>query len=370
MGANLVRFKGLVAVIAWLMLPLAQVMADEDAGMLKQGDQRLIIMQDVTRTSVAYDPSTGVQISFANFEAISQLGLSVGPSGPIQDAGSSRYDRRRTVLTYDRGITPNFAIGIRAVWMDLAIHRHPSQGLQALVQALPLPFESIPNRSSAEAWGDTLFGIKWRFLGQSNKDKYRAALFGGLRAPTGRLADVQDPTDLSTGGGQWDLGLWPTFDWQVRPNGYVNVTGYFEHSLPGRRDWLVTPVDPLGQLLPSVVRSQSFQPGDLAVLALAYIHKPSTASVDWEFRLGYWWGWQDNMSAQSLSGQGANVRYTGSRTKIANTSWQETWLRVEAGGYLFRQGLPVGIFLTLSESLEGKNTPKARVWGLRTEFYF
>ena len=137
---------------------------------------------------------------------------------------------------------------------------------------------------------------------------------------------MQDPSQLSTGGGQWDLGLWPSVDWQVRSNGYINLTGYFEHSLPGRRNQLVTR-DASGAALASpIVRSQSFQPGDLAVLALAYIHKPSTASVDWEFRLGYWWGWQDNMSTQSLSGQGTNVQYTGSRTKIANTSWQEVSL--------------------------------------------
>jgi hypothetical protein len=108
----------------------------------------------------------------------------------------------------------------------------------------------------------------------------------------------------------------------------------------------------------------------LAVLALAYIHKPSTASVDWEFRLGYWWGWQDNMSTQSLSVQGTNVQYIGSQTKIANTSWQETWLRVQAGVYLFRQGLPLGIFLTLSEPFEGENAPKGHTWGLRAEYYF
>ncbi|MGA0825693.1 MAG: hypothetical protein ACO3PJ_09165, partial [Burkholderiaceae bacterium] len=240
----------------------------------------------------------------------------------------------------------------------------------ALVQALPLPFESVPTRSHAEAWGDTLLGFKWRFLGESNRDTYRAALFGGVRAPTGRLADVQDPSQLSTGGGQWDLGLWPTFDWQVRPNGYVNVTGYFEYALPGRRDQLVTRDTSGASLASPVVRRQSFKPGDLAVLALAYIHKPSTESVDWEFRLGYWWGWQDNLKAQSLTGQGGDAHYAGPRVSRPNTSWQETWLRVEAGGYLFRQGLPLGIFLTLSEPLEGENAPKGRTWGLRAEYYF
>jgi len=183
--------------VAFFTVPPMHAVADEDAMMLKQGGQRLIITQDVMRTSVAYDPSTGTRISFANFEA-SQLGL----SGLIQDAGPSRFDRRRTVITYDRGLTADFAIGIRAVWMDLAIHRQPSQEFQAL----PLPFD-VPTRSSVEAWGDTLFGFKWRFLGESNRDTYRAALFGGVRAPTGRLADVQDPSQLSTGGGQWDLGL-------------------------------------------------------------------------------------------------------------------------------------------------------------------
>ena len=360
MGVGLVRFKGLLAAVVWLTLPLVQAVADEDAQMLRPGGQRLIITQDVMRTSVAYDPSTGSRTSFANFEA-SQLGL----SGLIQDAGSSRFDRRRTIVTYDRGLTADFAIGIRAVWMDLAIHRQPSQELQAL----PLPFD-VPTRSHAEAWGDTLLGFKWRFVGESNRDTYRAALFGGLRAPTGRLADVQDPSQLSTGGGQWDLGLWPTFDWQVRSNGYVNVTGYFEHSLPGRRDQLVTR-DAAGAVLASpIVRGQSFQPGDLAVLALAYIHKPSTESVDWEFRFGYWWGWQGNLKTQSLAGQGADAHYAGPRVSRPNTSWQETWLRVEAGGYLFRQGLPLGIFLTLSEPLEGENAPKGRTWGLRAEYYF
>ena len=352
-------FNRFLAVAFFTVLPMHAV-ADEDAMMLKQGGQRLIITQDVMRTSVAYDPSTGTRISFANFEA-SQLGL----SGLIQDAGSSRFDRRRTVIIYDRGLTADFAIGIRAVWMDLAIHRQPSQEFQAL----PLPFD-VPTRSSVEAWGDTLFGFKWRFLGESNRDTYRAALFGGVRAPTGRLADVQDPSQLSTGGGQWDLGLWPTFDWQVRPNGYVNVTGYFEYALPGRRDQLVTRDTSGASLASPVVRRQSFKPGDLAVLALAYIHKPSTESVDWEFRLGYWWGWQDNLKAQSLTGQGGDAHYAGPRVSRPNTSWQETWLRVEAGGYLFRQGLPLGIFLTLSEPLEGENAPKGRTWGLRAEYYF
>ena len=83
--------------VAFFTVPPMHAVADEDAMMLKQGGQRLIITQDVMRTSVAYDPSTGTRISFANFEA-SQLGL----SGLIQDAGSSRFDRRRTVITYDR----------------------------------------------------------------------------------------------------------------------------------------------------------------------------------------------------------------------------------------------------------------------------
>ena len=191
MSVGLVRFKGLLAAVVWLTLPLVPAVADEDAQMLRPGGQRLIITQDVMRTSVAYDPSTGSRTSFANFEA-SQLGL----SGLIQDAGSSRFDRRRTIVTYDRGLTADFAIGIRAVWMDLAIHRQPSRELQAF----PLPFD-VPTRSHAEAWGDTLLGFKWRFLGESNRDTYRAALFGGVRAPTGRLADVQDPSQLGTGGG-------------------------------------------------------------------------------------------------------------------------------------------------------------------------
>ncbi len=359
MTRSFTGFHGLVLGFL-LAAPFLQAVADEDAQMLRKGGQRLIITQDVMRTSVAYDPSTGARISFANFEA-AQLGL----SNLIQDAGSSRYERRRTIITYDRGITPDFALGVRAVWMDLAIHRQPSQQLQAL----PLPFD-VPNRSSAEAWGDTLLGFKWRFVGESNQDKYRAALFGGLRAPTGRLADVQDPSDLSTGGGQWDLGLWPSVDWQVRSSGYINLTGYFEHSLPGRRNQLVTRDESGAALASPIVRSQSFQPGDLAVLALAYIHKPSTASVDWEFRLGYWWGWQGNLKAQALAGQGGDTHYAGPRVSRPNTSWRETWLRVEAGGYLFRQGLPLGIFLTLSEPLEGENAPKGRTWGLRAEYYF
>jgi len=132
-------FNRFLAVAFFTVLPMHAV-ADEDAMMLKQGGQRLTITQDVMRTSVAYDPSTGTRISFANFEA-SQLGL----SGLIQDAGSSRFDRRRTVITYDRGLTADFAIGIRAVWMDLAIHRQPSQEFQAL----SLPFD-VPTRSSVK----------------------------------------------------------------------------------------------------------------------------------------------------------------------------------------------------------------------------
>ena len=187
--------------------------------------------------------------------------------------------------------------------MDVAIHRQPSQGLLAL----PLPFD-IPERSSGQHMGDTQLGLKWRFLGESNTDPYRGVLYSGIRAPTGRLANVEDPSDLSTGGCQCDIGLWPSFDWQVRTNGFFNVTGYFEHSLPGRRDQLVTQ-DASGVALSSpVVRGLSFQPGNLAVLALAYVHKPSTKSFDWEFRLGYWWGWQDNTRTQSLTGQSTNVQ--------------------------------------------------------------
>jgi hypothetical protein len=120
-GSRMIRkssgFHGLVLGFL-LAVPFLQAVADEDAQMLRQGGQRLIITQDVMRTSAAYDPSTGTRISFANFEA-AQLGL----SNLIQDAGSSRYERRRTIITYDRGITPDFALGVRAVWMDLAIHR-------------------------------------------------------------------------------------------------------------------------------------------------------------------------------------------------------------------------------------------------------
>ena len=351
--------KGLLAA-ALLAAPALQVMADEDARMLKQGQQRITLTVDTTSTRQAFDAETGSLISFANYEA-AQLGL----SGLVADAGNARYSRRRTFLSYDRGLTQNLALGVRLMHMDVAIHRQPSQGLLAL----PLPFD-IPERSSGQHMGDTQLGLKWRFLGESNTDPYRGVLYSGIRAPTGRLANVEDPSDLSTGGGQWDIGLWPSFDWQVRTNGFFNVTGYFEHSLPGRRDQLVTR-DASGVALSSpVVRGQSFQPGNLAVLALAYVHKPSTKSFDWEFRLGYWWGWQDNTRTQSLTGQSANVQYAGARASQPNTSWQQTWLRLEAGTYLFRQGLPLGFFLTLSEPLEGENTPKARVWGLRTEFYF
>lgn len=73
--------KGLLAA-ALLAAPALQVMADEDARMLKQGQQRITLTVDTTSTRQAFDAETGSLISFANYEA-AQLGL----SGLVADAG-------------------------------------------------------------------------------------------------------------------------------------------------------------------------------------------------------------------------------------------------------------------------------------------
>ena len=43
-----------------------------------------------------------------------------------------------------------------------------------------------------------------------------------LLAPAGHLLSAKDPSYLSTVGGQWDIGLWPSFQRQVRVNRFFS----------------------------------------------------------------------------------------------------------------------------------------------------
>ncbi|MEN8713070.1 MAG: hypothetical protein ABF326_12850 [Arenicellales bacterium] len=214
--------------------------------------------------------------------------------------------------------------------------------------------------TSVSALGDTVIGMKHRLLGD-NRSKYRFAYHAGVRIPTGHVADPLNRSDMSTGDGQVDLGIWLSFDYQPHPRFFVNLQTRHEYQLAGTRD-VLDPSDTTRTL------EMEFQPGfiNYAEIDAWYFHPLGEAELILKLMSTYYL--EGDERQQSFDN--ALGRFTGSLVTVDGTDSALWTIQPHIGVSLFPMGIPVRTMLSYSIPIEGVNLPAAEFVQLRVDFYF
>jgi len=350
-------------IILWAFSPLAY---GNTARMLPAGVANVRYQYTVGYADQGFDMS-GHRKSLGELygAALNANGLTTSlPSVYHVDTGG-KVDFVRHDIYLQYGVTNNFNLGLWAHYIDQNVSYSANLVREANWSALSASTRAALGAAvtradtadtSAADWGDTVIGYKQRLVG-NNKSKFRFAYYLGVRLPTGHVANPLRRGDSSTGGGQSDIGLWFSVDWQPTPRWLLNIHTRHEYQLAGRRNVL----DPSDS---NRVLSQRFQPGFYNYLQFMGRYTVPGPTYKTEFELSAIYTHTAKERAQSYDA--ASDSYRGGLHTVDATQSALLTLQPQIGIDIF----PFDIKLYAGIPVAGRNTAALQYVGLRFDAYW
>ncbi|MBF0157438.1 MAG: hypothetical protein HQL57_09670 [Magnetococcales bacterium] len=341
-----------------------------NANLLPKGKGRLRVYHSSIRGNDRFGASGERQpLGQTGLDQLAAKGIPPAVANAYSIENRSRYTQHRTDWEMDFGIAPKLNLGLWIPVEDASLDQSPllTQGgawgaIPAAQQAAIRQGVGLLDRADTHdhEFGDILVGIKTSVIGQETS-RERLSLGGGVRLPTGHLANPLDSGDIATGDGQWDLSLWTWFDFQPSPGFTINLHTHHDYGLPGKRPAL-WPTNA------ARTAKMGFQPG---------FHHDIQLEPQWHFPLGqvelepsllFLYSREENERQQSFDL--ATGSFTGSRHTAVGTSWQRLLVKPALGLDLLPMGLPAVLSLGYGSTVWGTNTVDFTMLELRLDLYF
>nr|CRH07384.1 Protein of unknown function [Candidatus Magnetococcus massalia] len=308
-------------------------------------------------------------------QPMGQVGLdTLASNGITSTAGvyslenSAKYRLHRTDLSLDYGIHDDLTVGLWLPYFDKSLQQQTTltQGaawgaLTGVQQATIAGAASSLNETEPARgdFGDLYLGFKHRVVG-GNKDRFRFALGGGVRMPTGHVADPLNSKDASTGDGQWDLSLWSWTDYQFTDHFFVNLRTYHDYGLAAHK--LAAHSNDSSQ-----ASRMKFQPGVLHNIQLE--PQVRIPFKKWELlpslRLTY--DYQESEKRQRFDT--TQAIYSGAMVETDGTSWQRLMIKPTLGFKVNTFKFPLFFYLAYGQTLHAKNSADIRTVELRMDLF-
>ncbi len=357
----------IIMVLALLLPPQAAALS---ARLLPEESWRLRFYQNVAEADSWYGANGERRpLGDIGLQKLAENGVPTTLPGAWNLQNKARYRQSRSDIILDYGITDDLTLGAWLPWFShgtrqrTTLNQGPSFGL------LPAPQQAAVNAAVASlddtdpeqsGWGDLFLGVKQRIVG-GNRARFRFSLGGGVRAPTGHVADPLDSEDLATGDGQWDLSLWSWTDYQFTENFFINLQTRHDYGLSGNRQ-VISPLDS------SQTLRMEFQPAVHHQLRLEPQYRIPFAS--WDLLLGMTFIYDHQGRERRQRFNARQMVYSGSLAKVDGTGWERFMVKSSLGFRLRQFKLPVMLWLSYSRTVSGENTLDIDALELRLDLYF
>ena len=360
----------LTSTLLLLSLLCLEIAVAGEATMLPAGISRTRLYLTYADADSVFD-NDGNKQSFSSIydQALLDNGVPVDGGDAYRIDTGGGLTQWRSDLYFEYGVTEHFGIGAWMQYLDTrnsanaALIQGPAWNMlpaeqQAALTGAAMSIDGLDRSVSAP--GDTVIGVKHRLIGD-NRSKYRFAYHAGIRLPTGHVADPLDPHDMSTGDGQYDVGIWWTFDYQPTPDFFINLQTRHEYQFEGTRA-MIDPAEPTRSI------DARFQPGfyNYAEIEAKYYHAVNDARL--VLKLTSSWYHEDEDRRQSYDS--TTGQYSGALNRVDGTDSSLWTIQPHIGFNLLRMGIPVEALLSYSVPLEGSNTPAAEFIQLRLDIYY
>lgn len=362
--------RGIQRYACMALCALPAIAMAETAEMLPPGVTNLRYQYSSGYASDAFD-SHGTRQSLNSLfrDELEAGGLppSVATIYQIDTGAKFNFIRQDIYLQY--GISNDLGIGVWANAIDQQMSYSATLQQQANWAVL-VPEEQVAITgattatdgadASISALGDTVIGIKHRLHG-TNESSQRFSYLLGMRLPTGHRADPTNATDMSTGGGQSDIGVWLSWDWQPTTNLLLNLHTRHEYQLAGERKVL----DPADS---SQTLTQKFQPGFYTYIELnSRYHAPHARySSIFELSLIY----EDEGQEMSQNFDPLSGTYDGGLHNVSDSNSNNLRLETQLGFDLFPSNIPLETRFYYDVTLQGKNALAVEYVGVRLDLYW
>lgn len=126
---------------------------------------------------------------------------------------------------------------------------------------------------SATGLGDIELGLKYQFV---DRTRWRSAIKGGFRAPTGHTDRANELFDIGFGDGQWDIAAYHYLDYQAHPDLFFTLETGYTLQLPDR----ISKKIPLSEAIPISNQTENiaFNLGDKLETSLQLHFRPISAT--------------------------------------------------------------------------------------------
>ncbi|MEG3639195.1 transporter [Magnetococcus sp. PR-3] len=341
-----------------------------NAKLLPEGMLRARVYQNIAQANDYYTNGTHRQsLGQAGLDKLAANGVASSSTNVYSIENTARYKLYRTDVMLDYGVNKDLTMGL---WLPFLSHdTHQSTtlnqdagwGLLGAAQqtAITGAVTSLDNTEPERAeLGDIFLGFKQRIKGQ-NSDRFRFALGGGIRLPTGHVADPTHSQDASTGDGQWDLDFWSWTDYQFSENFFINLQTRHTYGLPSYKQ-ATFPSDTTQSA------RMKFQPG-----LLHHIQIEPQWTVDmgkWNLLPGIMVIYDHQFEGKTQSFDTASSTYGGSMRTEAHSDWNRLMVRPMLGFQLFKMGIPAQFYLSYGHTVTGKNTAAINTAEIRLDWFF
>ncbi|MBF0154523.1 MAG: hypothetical protein HQL64_12345 [Magnetococcales bacterium] len=341
-----------------------------DARLLPEGVLRVRLYESWYQGDQMYDPAGHRQpLGQTGLDKLAGKGVPVAVANAYAIRNTAQYALQRTDLSIDYGLSRNIDLGAWIPFLDPSLEQSTTLTRAGGWGALPTAQQAVIagavaqlNGSDGEhrGLGDVFVGVKGRILGEQ-KARERFSLGGGVRLPTGHVANPLDPRDFSTGDGQWDLSLWSWFDFQPGETFFVNLHTRHDYGLSGSRDTQF-PTDA------TRVGRMDFQPGLHHYVQLEPQWRVPLERVELQPSLFFIYDRQERGKQQGF--YPAQSAFVGPMLPAEGTDWQRLMFKPSLGVSFVPMGVPMALYLGVGKALWGKNTPEVSVVELRMDFFF
>lgn len=361
---------GLVAIAMALSLGWSFDAWALSAKLLPKGVSRVRIFENVGGGDQWYSDSKDRQpLGQVGLDKLKAKGIPTTTANVYAIDNQARYRLWRTDVTLDHGFSDDFSLGL---WLPFFSHdtrqsASLSQGAgwsslgtvqKTTIAGAVSTLDNIDPKHSG--MGDLFVGFKTG-LSSTNKDPFRLALGGGVRAPTGHVANPLNANDVSTGDGQWDLGLDTWTDYQFTDHFFVNFLTRHDYGLAAHHRAAFPTNTAQGG-------SQKFQPGMVHHLELVPQYQWSKGVWDLRPEMGLLYDSQGKEKRQGFDSTAGE--FSGSMASVAATDWQRLMIKPTLGIRLFQFGIPGDIYLSYAHTVAGKNTVDLDLVELRMDLFF
>ncbi|MBF0426958.1 MAG: hypothetical protein HQL66_14185 [Magnetococcales bacterium] len=341
-----------------------------DARLLPEGVLRVRLYESWYQGDQAYD-ATGQRrpLGQTGLDKLASNGVPTSVAGAYAIRNNAHSALQRTDITIDYGFNHALDLGVWIPVIAPLFTQSATLSRQAGFSALTATQQGTVaaavarlNGANADqrALGDVFVGVKGGIVGTDNTP-FRFSLGGGVRLPTGHVANPLDPHDIATGDGQWDLSLWSWTDFRLRDDFLINLHTRHDYGLPGHQDTLL-PSDP------THAAGMRFQPGLHHYVQLEPQWRLPLEKVELLPSLFVIYdrqerGWQQGFDA-------TRAAFAGPLLPADGTDWQRLMIKPTFGVNLIPSGLPMALYLSCGRAVWGRNTPEVGLVELRMDFFF